>query len=169
MGWNIAISVCLALIALQDFKQRAVNVTLFIILGVLLSALNFSTGIWQSNYMQVLANLLFLLFQLGAVMLYFRVKTGSWQQVMDRKLGWGDVAFLACLSLYMPFVNFFVFYAGSLIIVLLLTAVQRKWRDTEIGIPLAGCQALLFLAYFMTERMGYINWEQSFQKLLRLG
>ncbi|MCW8311117.1 hypothetical protein K7A41_07775 [Sphingobacterium sp. InxBP1] len=169
MWWNIAICVSLSLIALQDFKQRAVNVTLFIILGALLIALNFSTGLWQIDYIQIFANLLFLLLQLGAITLYFRLKTGTWQQVMDQKLGWGDIAFLACLSLYLPFLSFFVFYASSLFIVLPLALIKKKWRDAEIGIPLAGCQALLFLGYFIVERAGYINWEQSFQKLLRIG
>jgi len=166
MWWNIAICMCLLWIAYQDFKQRAVNIFLFIVLALLLSSLNLSKGSWEDKYPQVLANSLFLIFQFGVILLYFKIKTGKWQQVMDRKLGWGDIAFLCCLALYMPFLNFFLFYAISLFLVLLVTFARKDWRDPERGIPLAGCQALLFGGYFIAERTGYIIWEQAFQKLL---
>lgn len=166
MGWNIAICLCLLWIAYQDFKQRAVNIILFIVLALLLFDLNSTKGFWEDNYPQMLANILFLAFQLGVISVYFRIKTGRWQQVMDQKLGWGDIAFLGCLTLYMPFLSFFLFYAISLILVLLVTIARKDWRNPERGIPLAGCQALLFIGYFVAERTGCILWEQSFQKLL---
>lgn len=166
MLWNIAICICLLWIAYQDFKHRAVNILLFIVLALLLSSLNLLTGFWADKYPQMLANILFLVFQMGVILLYFRIRSGKWEQVMDRKLGWGDIAFLCCLTLYMPFLSFFVFYAISLFLVLLVTFTRKDWRNPEIGIPLAGCQALLFAGYFIAERTGYIIWEQAFQKLL---
>jgi hypothetical protein len=36
--------------------------------------------------------------------------------------------------------------------------VNKNWRDPQKGIPLAGCQALLFLGYFTSERMNWIDW-----------
>ena len=166
MWWDVGICVCLLWIAYQDFRQRAVNVILFIVLALLLFGLNLSMGLWEDKYPQMLANILFLVFQLGVILLYFRIRSGKWEPVMDRKLGWGDIAFLCCLTLYMPFLNFFLFYAASLFLVLLVTFARKDWRNPEIGIPLAGCQALLFLGYFITERTGYIIWEEAFQKLL---
>ena len=166
MWWNIGICICLLWIAYQDFKQRAVNVILFIVLALLLFGLNLSFGFWEDKYPHVLANILFLVFQLGVIVVYFRIKTGRWEQVMDRKLGWGDIVFLCCLTLYMPFLNFFLFYAASLFLVLLATLVRKSWRDPEKGVPLAGCQALLFVGYFIAERTGSIRWDQAFQKLL---
>jgi len=166
MWWNIAICVSLFWIAFQDFKQRAVNASLFIVLALLLLGLNLYPGLWRDSYPQILINLLFLTFQLGIIKIYFRVKTGRWEKVMDKKLGWGDIAFLFCLTLYMPFLTFFIFYAFSLFLVLLVTMIRIDWQNPEKGIPLAGCQALLFMGYFMTERMGYISWEYTCGKLL---
>ena len=166
MWWTISICVILLCIAYQDFRQRAVSALLFLVLALLLLSLNLSTGFWQDSYPHIVANLLFLVFQLGVIMLYFRVKAGKWEQVMDRKLGWGDIVFLLCLSLYMPFLNFFVFYAVSLFLILLVTLLNRSWRNPQKGIPLAGCQSLLFMGYFVAERTGYISWEQVLQRLL---
>jgi drug/metabolite transporter (DMT)-like permease len=153
-------------IAYQDFKQRAVSIVLFIVLALLLLGLNLSIGPWKEKYPQMLANILFLAFQFSVILIYFRVKTGRWGHVMDQKLGWGDIAFLCCLTLNMPFLSFFLFYAVSLFLVLLITLIRKDWRDPEKGVPLAGCQALLFVGYFMVERTGYINWEQTFQQVL---
>jgi len=166
MWWNITICLCLFWIAYQDFKQRAVHVALFIALALLLLGLNLSIGFWEDKYPQMLVNTLFLAFQFGVLLIYFRIKTGQWGQVMDRKLGWGDIAFLCCLTLYMSFLSFFLFYVISLFFVLLVTLIRKDWRNPEKGIPLAGCQALLFIGYFIAERTGYVNWEQTFQKLL---
>lgn len=166
MWWNIAICLCLLWIAYQDFKQRAVNIVLFIMLALLLSGLNISIGFWMDKYPQILANIVFLVFQLGVISIYFRIKTGRWEQIMDQKLGWGDIAFLGCLTLYMPFLSFFLFYAVSLFLILPVTLIRKDWRNPEKGIPLAGCQALLFIGYFIAERTGGIMWEQVFQKLV---
>ncbi|WP_286863318.1 MULTISPECIES: hypothetical protein [Sphingobacterium] len=165
MWWDIAICISLLYVAYQDFKQRAVNVVLFIVLALLLLGLNLSVGFWEDKYPQMLANILFLVLQLGVILVYFRIKTGRWEQIMDRKLGWGDIAFLGCLTLYMPFLSFFIFYASSLFLVLLVTLIRKNWRNPDKGIPLAGCQALLFMGYFIVERTGCIIWEQTFQKL----
>ncbi|WP_333575423.1 hypothetical protein [Sphingobacterium sp.] len=158
MWWTISIAVLLIGIAYQDFKQRAVSIVLFLLLAILLLVFNLTKSYWQDCYPDILANIVFLALQMGAILIYFRIKEGQWGRIMDRKLGWGDIAFLLCILLYMPFLNFFLFHIVSLITALLIAMVNKNWRDPQKGIPLAGCQALLFLAYFTSERMNWIDW-----------
>ncbi len=159
MWWTLAVCVLLVGIAYQDFKQRSVHVVLFLFLAVLLLGLNLTQHNWQSSYPSIIANTLFLVFQMGGILIYFRVKEGEWGQIMDRKLGWGDIVFLLCIILYMPFMVFFLFHLLSLIAVLLIAIVNKSWKDPQNGIPLAGCQALLFLGYFISERLNWTDWE----------
>lgn len=158
MWWTISIAVLLIGIAYQDFKQRAVSIVLFLLLAILLLGLKLTQSYWEDSFSDVLTNILFLAFQMGGILIYFRIKEGIWGRIMDRKLGWGDIAFLLCIVLYMPFLNFFLFHIISLIAVLLIAMVNKNWRDPQKGIPLAGCQALLFLGYFTSERMNWIDW-----------
>ncbi|WP_153847061.1 hypothetical protein [Sphingobacterium paramultivorum] len=165
MWWTISIVVLLIGIAYQDFKQRAVSIVLFILLAILLLGLKLTENCWQDCYPDIIANILFLAFQMGGILIYFRIKEGQWGRIMDRKLGWGDIAFLLCILLYMPFLNFFIFHIISLIIALLIAVPNKNWRHPQKGIPLAGCQAVLFLGYFTSERMNWIDWDligQSF-------
>ena len=158
MWWTISIVVLLIGIAYQDFKQRAVSIVLFLLLAILLLGLKLTENYWQDSYPDILAGSLFLTFQMGGILVYFRIKEGWWGQIMDRKLGWGDIAFLLCILLYMPFLNFFLFHIVSLITALSVAMVNKNWRDPQKGIPLAGCQALLFLVYYIAERMNWIDW-----------
>lgn len=166
MWWAISIAVLLIGIAYQDFKQRAVSIVLFLMLAILLLGLKLTESPWQDCYPDILANILFLAFQMGGILIYFRIREGQWGRIMDRKLGWGDIAFLLCLLLYMPFLNFFLFHIISLITALLIAMVNKNWRDPQKGIPLAGWQALLFLGCFATERMNWVNWTVISQSLM---
>lgn len=150
---------CLVAIAFFDFKMRAVYTWLFPVLGISLLCLKmlelkpvFLDG-------QIAINLLFLTIQFAVLQLYFKIKTGVWGQIMDKKMGWGDVAFLLCIALYLPFLLFFTFYVVSLIIILGMTAALPKWRKSNIGIPLAGCQALLFGFCLALEKLNVLDWE----------
>lgn len=158
MWWTISIAVLLIGIAYQDFRQRAVSIVFFLLLAILLLGLKLTQCYWEDSFPDILINILFLAFQMGGILFYFRIKEGIWGRIMDRKLGWGDIAFLLCIVLYMPFLNFFLFHIISLIAALLIAMVNKNWRDQQKGIPLAGCQALLFLGYFTSERMNWIDW-----------
>lgn len=166
MWWTVSIAVLLIGIAYQDLKQRSVSIVLFLLLAILLLGLKLTQSNWQDCYPYILANILFLAFQMGVILIYFRIKEGQWGRIMDRKLGWGDIAFLLCLLLYMPFLNFFLFHIVSLITALLIAMVNKNWRDPQKGIPLAGCQSLLFLGYFTAERMEWIDWTIIGQSLM---
>ncbi|UIR54625.1 hypothetical protein LZQ00_10095 [Sphingobacterium sp. SRCM116780] len=153
---------CLFAIGYLDFKIRAVYVWLFAFLALLLLLLKQQESRAILMDEQVGINLFFLFLQFAVLQVYFRIKTGTWQQLMDKKIGWGDMVFLLCMALYLPFLSFFVFYILSLLIVLILTALLPRWRNVKIGIPLAGCQALLFGLWLILQKLNIIDWETFF-------
>ncbi|MEJ5092445.1 hypothetical protein GEO21_20645 [Sphingobacterium faecium] len=150
---------CLLAIAYFDFKIRAVYTWIFAFLGVCLMLLKMQEHRPVIMDEQLAVNFLFLFLQFGVLLLYFKIKTGKWGQIMDQKMGWGDVVFLLCIALYLPFLSFFAFYVVSLLIILVLTACLPKWRMNTIGIPLAGCQALLFALFLLLEKLKVLDWQ----------
>lgn len=169
MWLQIVIYGCLLAIAYFDFKCRAVYAWLFALCALGLILLKWQEGRPLIMDVQLGINFIFLFLQFAFLQIYFKVKTGVWGHIMDKKLGWGDVAFLICIALYLPFLSFFAFYVLSLIIILVIAACIPKWRMSTVGIPLAGCQALLFGVCLLLEKLGIldgqnllINWINNF-------
>lgn len=150
---------CLLAIAYFDFKMRAVYTWLFPVLGLSLLLLKMQELRPVLIDKQIGINFFFLFLQFAGLQLYFKIKTGLWGQIMDKKMGWGDVVFLLCIALYLPFLLFFAFYVFSLIVILGITACLPKWRMSTVGIPLAGCQAVLFGGCLLLEKLHLVDWQ----------
>jgi len=141
----------LLLIFVQDIISRSVYWIAFPLLAVLLVVFRL-LNLQRIPVITetVLVNTGFLLFQFLLVSAWFSFKQGKWTNITMGLLGWGDILFLVCISLYLSVANFLLFYISSLIAVLLTwLGYQLVAKSKDLKIPLAGLQALFFIAILL--------------------
>lgn len=143
---KILILFSLLTILVQDLKSRAVNWLLFPVLCSLLVWLyGLENNGWNGLVWSVPFNCGFLVLQLLLVSLYFSIKNKRWTNITASLLGWGDISFLLCTTVYLSRAGFLAFYILSLAIVLILLIIWQILPGKKItSIPLAGLQAVLF-------------------------
>ena len=139
------ISILLTAIAYTDFKDRAVPV--FLLLALLLTSflntflqVDITTALWQ-----LFTNTALVLLLLGSLLIYYRLKQGSFKQVVNQKLGLGDIVFWLAITPLFSLVNFILFFVSSLLAVLLIMIVRIASGRPVTLVPLAGYQALVLM------------------------
>ncbi|WP_461788830.1 hypothetical protein [Pedobacter sp.] len=169
MWWlKLPIILLLLMMVWQDWKFRAISVSLFLIVGAGLVLLKCQIQNLAIFWQDLQLNLGFLLLQFFLLFGYFALKERRFVNLFAGYFGEGDLFFLILLAGYLSFANFLAFYLGSLILVVLLGFYMRKQNPK---IPLAGMQALLlalamvvdhlFISVDLTEN----SWLLSFYKL----
>lgn len=136
----------LSRIAFQDFKHRGISWFLLPLLFASLLAKSF-----QSNSVHHLAffftiNLGFILMQLVLMIMYFSIKEKRIVNIINTKMGIGDILFFICLCVAFSPLNFIFFYLSGLIFTLIAVLVYHFISGRNIGeIPLAGSIAILMI------------------------
>ena len=141
------------MIFFQDVKSRSVYWVLFPILtGLLLLLHTFENHGLVLSWQSAVFNIGFFLGQLILVTFYFSVRNRKLTNITGELLGMGDVLFILSIAFYLSIFNFLFFYIASLIIVLL---VWVTWQAVSARkskyIPLAGLQAILFIAFLICD------------------
>ena len=143
------IALILVLIAIQDFKLRAVSWFLFPILFVLciIRSLNYiDIAVLLKNFS---LNALFTVIQLGIVYIYFAIKKGKFFKTFKKAIGLGDILFFIIICLNFCLINYIVFQIISLLLILLSFGFLRLVNIAKRKlIPLAGGMAIALLALF---------------------
>ncbi|RYE25519.1 MAG: hypothetical protein EOP51_03885 [Sphingobacteriales bacterium] len=147
---TIGLLATLLFIAWQDFKYRAVYWWLFIVLLFTLTVIKLEQSNWAIFYQDFLTNSGFLLLQILTLNIYFSIKQGKLINLFNGYFGLGDLFFLLAIAAYFSFVNYLLFYTGSLLIIM---AINITGKRREYKIPLAGEQALLFSILLIIERL----------------
>jgi hypothetical protein len=134
-------------IAWQDFRHREIHlvpVGLFLISGLAYRLSQDRAGFWESP----LLNLLLIGIIFLVILLFYRIK--GERQVMDSKLGWGDVVIWLCLAFWMDTPVFILFFATCMILLTLIVGILlgAGYIDTRYPIPLAGSMCLAFVVFF---------------------
>jgi len=154
MGYvfTIAATVALGMIAYQDWRARSVYWWWFAVLA----GAGFLKGAREAGglyFQDVLVNLGFLAVQVVALRLYFLVRRRKDVGFIDKKIGLGDLLFLAVAACFFSPLNFIVFYVGSLVFAIVVWLVFRgrrtlppAGRTRSETLPLAGMQAVFFIA-----------------------
>jgi len=134
----------LAVIFIQDLVYRGVYWILFPILAILLITLRLQYQPLADIVLSLEINLGVLLVEFMLLTLYFSVK---YRRRLNLTQGWlcvGDLFFLAVCAIYLPLLNFMLFYLVSLIAVIIIWKIHLTVvKTTEVRIPLAGLQGLL--------------------------
>jgi hypothetical protein len=144
---EVVIAIVLLLIFIEDMKERAVHSYLFFVLAILL----FFTRLFTLPYHDVLLswsiNILFILIQIGGVLLYFLFKEKKITNITRSKLGWGDICFWVAAAFYFSPLSFIVYFLLSIVISLTFHLIFRNLSTYphSASIPLAGYQSLILL------------------------
>jgi len=144
---QVLIIVVLSLIFVQDIASRSVYWIAFPALAVLFLAASWfrGLGVWEVGEM-VSINFGFLLLQYLLTSLWFLVKSRRWVNIAAELLGWGDILLLIDMTFCFSVLNFFLFYIGSLAIILTgWTVWQWIIQKKQEQIPLAGLQSLFLI------------------------
>ena len=142
----------LCLIALQDFRSRAVTWFFFpavAICGTGLALSELKSAALFGRYAAI--NLGFLLLQLGLLWIWFVVRKKRTTSLIDQAIGKGDLLFWVAAGCFFSPVNYILYYLLSLIFALLVHLVFQTWVSIRRfpTVPLAGYQAV-FLAVWLS-------------------
>lgn len=138
-------------IFIEDITRLSVHWWLFPVLcgSLILIGLHFN-GDYHWMMVQAFANMAFIAIVFGLLSVVYSIKQRRFVNITKDLLGLGDFAFLISIALYLPFINYFLFFIGSTICVLLLW-LPFKVLLKKVYVPLAGLQALLFGGLFLAE------------------
>ncbi|PAW94647.1 hypothetical protein CKK33_14555 [Mucilaginibacter sp. MD40] len=133
----------------QDLQSRSISWLLFPFLALCGLVMQLRLAYPPAEIFQFgLLNLAFLIIQYLCIRLYFRLARGPQTKVIDALIGWGDLLFLLCVACILPTATFILFYAASLLFILIGWALYRSLRSkATLQIPLAGLQALILLIF----------------------
>jgi hypothetical protein len=139
---DILFIIWLILIAVQDFKYRAVSWYLFPMgLGILIiQTLHLNHDVNQA--WNILLNSCFILFQMLAVTMYFSLKNRRFVNIFKGYFGLGDLFFLLVITAAFSPVNFILFIIFSFALSLFGYLVFLLFIENN-RIPLAGLMALI--------------------------
>lgn len=145
--------ICCLIIAQQDFRHREIHVAPLIVFGILGGLIHWRE--WGSIFWQhLIANVVVVGLLLGSILLYFRLRGDH--QVMDVKLGWGDIVMLLCLASWLEPLPYLILYCACTSLLTLVYGMLRQARqiDAQYPIPLAGWLAIAFVGWSIYSRVG---------------
>lgn len=138
--------VCLSLIAIQDFKHRAISWYILPIMFLAFLFKSFSLLSYHQVLKFALINLSFIIIQLIILTAYMSIKNKKVTNIINTYLGIGDVLFFITLTVAFSPVSFIAFYILSLMITLLFYIFYKIiFKNASTQIPLAGGQSICFL------------------------
>jgi hypothetical protein len=161
---GIICTLVLVIIAVQDFRSR--RIAWWLLPPLLVGLLIFS--ITQTSIHEILNhtafNILFILLQLGLLMLYFSIRQRRFTHLVDTYIGLGDILLLVCLSVGFSPMNFIVMLLSGLLLSLVAALIVRIARpQSTLLIPLAGFLAvplivLVGTSYWLSLNLHNDNW-----------
>lgn len=131
-----------AVVAFQDFKERAITWILLPILGILLASLH----IWHVGieffWFFALANIL--LISCVLLVLWLCTKYLFKKAFLDVSFGLGDMLFFYAFALGFPTFTFIILFVSAIGFSLIAFTILRIFRKTD-SVPLAGLMALYLI------------------------
>jgi hypothetical protein len=145
----ITTALLLSTIAYQDYRSRSVGWIFFPLLalaGITLSCLSLHSI--RDTLINAAVNAGFLALQLLLLKTWFYIR-GHRSNLINEKLGLGDILFLAAAAFFFSPMNFILFYTCSLLFTVLACLVRKALHRNNAAwtIPLAGLQSIFFLLF----------------------
>ena len=129
----------------QDSSKRSVAWIYFPLLAIAGMIYSMLDGSLWSMVSNAGVNSAFLLVQWLLLIIYYKLKEGQ-TNIINRKIGSGDVWFFCCTGFFFSPLNFMLFFCLSLVFVLLVAAaVKIIGRSGYKTVPLAGLQAVFLV------------------------
>ena len=141
----LTISLLLAIIVIQDFKNRSIH---WFTLPLLFIGLYFYR-IDSITYADILLNILFIFIIIGSMILYLRFRQKEWVNPTHDFFGWGDILFLIAITPSSNFRNFMFLFIIGTVFSLILTLLIRLFKANFEIIPYAGMFAIFMISYLL--------------------
>ncbi len=150
---NICLLLLLAVIVLQDMKERRISwVLLPLLLGSFLAQGLFLIPVGELLRYTIF-NISFILLQLLVLTAYMSIKNKKLVNIINSHLGIGDVLFFITATAAFSPVNFIVFYIiGLLLTLIFFTAFSRFVKNVSKEIPLAGAMAAVMIVLLLVNQ-----------------
>ncbi len=142
---KIFVILCLASIAYQDFKERAVYWFLFFVLGIMLGVLHYHNTVAPVFMLSVLLN--FLLVSLIVLVLFCYSKMVLKIGFLNHSIGLGDLLFFYAIAVGFSTVSFVILFSFSILFSVTTFFFFKKHMSNKT-VPLAGIMSVFFLVVF---------------------
>jgi hypothetical protein len=135
----------LAVVVVQDFRQRMISWYLVPILFMLFAAnALLAISIIEAAY-TFTVNLAFIILQLLMLTIYFSLRKRRLINIIDTWLGLGDVLLFIVLCTAFSPVNYFIFYLSSLLLAIIGFGIYKAFKGASNTIPLAGTMSIAMI------------------------
>ena len=144
-------------IAWSDFQVREIHIGWFAAVG--LAGIGFQIVSKQADLVfDIIFNGLSIALMVGGIWVTYRIK--GEKQIMDKLLGWGDVAMMFAMGIWLPSLPFLMLFTATCFLVLLIIVLlqKRKKVKKDFPIPLAGALGLAFVPVCIWEVAYPICW-----------
>lgn len=148
--------ITLAIIFLQDFKERSVWWFLFPLFIAGSGIIHFHKSLPPIMFLEVMQNLIFLILIMGLVFLYSRYKLKK--DFLKDCFGIGDILFLIGLAIGFPTISFLILLSSTCIFSISIDLFLRQDEHPN-SIPMAGYSSLLMIVIYIS------NWFGAYDKL----
>ncbi len=142
-----------ALIAYQDFKDRAVYWFLFPVMGILLGIIYFSKTLPLQYVITSMYNILII--SIIVLVLFAYTRYIAKKKFLDVSFGLGDFLFFYAFALGFPTYTFLLLFVGSILFALAAHLALNRKRDFET-IPLAGLMGIFLIGVTLASRLPHV-------------
>lgn len=140
------IIICCSIMAIQDFRERAVSWILFPLLAGALSILHFESSAPEQFLVFIISNILLVSAIVLILFLYTRVILHK--AFLNTSFGLGDLLFFYAFALGFPTFTFILLFVGAVLFSLLAFLVTKLSGDSKL-VPLAGFMSLFLIAVIL--------------------
>lgn len=146
MAWLCWIVLILsgAAIVYQDFKSRLIGLWLILIFAVA----NITQYLLLHSVYQLLENIIFcaayFLFSFLVILLFYYVKNKKFENIIDSKIGWGDILIFLAIGFCIEPVHLIFFFTAAFIFSI---GVYFTFLRAKRSIPLAGLLIPFYIIY----------------------
>lgn len=131
----------------QDIKSRRINLLLTLAFTVLIAVRYYFLNTTQQLLINALFCLLYFLLSYTILRLYFFIRTGTSQKIIDSKIGWGDIILLYAIGCTIEPEKLIFFFTAVFVISLLLhVLILSKYKQ----IPLAAYLLIFYNVYLIS-------------------
>jgi len=142
LALKIILLVTLMFVIYQDLSTRTIHVVLPIAIFVM--GLLINSYVSHLHVSTVLSNILFILINIGGLMLYTTLKAQKINNPINKTLGLGDILFFIAITPLFNFKTFILFFVLGLMFSLITHGFSNIFKRIQT-IPLAGYLALFLI------------------------
>jgi hypothetical protein len=130
----------------QDFKTRLISSLLVFIYSLSIIGLFVVRNSGQQLFENAVFCICYLLFCYLILHLYFFIKTNQFQQLLDSKVGWGDILLLISIGSTLSPEYLIYFFTLTFTLTVIFQFVFFK---SNKNVPLAGYLLILYFGYLL--------------------